>query len=76
MFKTRFLILILIILLLLENITCSCVEHKGRELLNQTFDFSPNFIFTCIFGESDFSKTYRYTRGFRGMNIKNLQIIK
>lgn len=48
-----------------ENITCSCVEHKGRELLNQTFDFSPNFIFTCIFGESDFSKTYRYTRGFR-----------
>ena len=54
---------------ILENISCSCGEHKGKEMHNAFYDLSPNFLFTLIFGESDFNKTYRYSRGFRGMNL-------
>ena len=43
-------------------------------MLNKTFDLSPNYLFTCIFGESEFNKMYLETRGFFGMKHLNRKL--
>ena len=52
-----------------EGVHCSCTEHIGRQMLNKDYELSPNYIFECIFGDSEFCRGVREARGFSGAKI-------
>lgn len=55
------------------NLKCSCKEHHGKEMLNKVFDFSVNFLWESIFGDSYFCINYWETRKFTGFTSNGLK---
>ncbi|RNA27101.1 GRAM domain-containing 1A isoform X3 [Brachionus plicatilis] len=52
-----------------KKVECDCTSHEGKELLNNTYDLSVDFIFDCLFNtKSDFNKAYLAANKF--LNLK------
>lgn len=49
----------------LNNASCSCGDqHNSKEMLNQVYDISVNFLWECIFGPTEFCYKYWDSRKF------------
>ncbi len=37
---------------MINNVKCSCVEHHSKEMLNEVYNVSVNFLWESIFGNT------------------------
>lgn len=53
-----------------KKVECDCSSHEGKELLNNVYNLSVDFVFDCLFNtESDFNKAYLAANKF--LNLKS-----
>ena len=45
-----------------------CAEHKGKEVLNRTFNLSVSHIFNCLFTDSEFNS--KLIKSSKYLNMK------
>ena len=46
-----------------------CGKHAGKEIINEVFNLSVDYIFECLFCYSDFNKQYWNARKFDNIKI-------
>jgi hypothetical protein len=54
-----------IILLLKKDdlpINCECLDHSGKELLNQTLNLTADYVFDCLFSRNNFNVQFAKLR--------------
>ncbi len=56
---------------MINNVKCSCVEHHSKEMLNEVYNVSVNFLWESIFGPTQFCYEYWKSRKFYDFTIGN-----
>ncbi len=59
---------------LVNNVKCSCVEHHSKEMLNEVYNVSVNFLWECIFGPTKFCYEYWKSRKFYDFSIGDWEL--
>ena len=36
-------------------VSCECSDHSGKELINQTYNLSTDYLFECLFSRNQFN---------------------
>ena len=54
-----------------NGVKCSCSEHTGKEMFNQTYPMSVNYLWEIIFGNTEFTRKYWESRKFLDMSMGN-----
>lgn len=53
-----------------NNVKCNCTnKHQGKEMFNQVYDLSVNYLWECLFGQTDFRRKYWESRKFLNFKI-------
>ena len=60
----------------LDNAKCACPEHQGKEMLNQVYNLSVNYLWECLFGHTVFCSKYWESRKFFNMKIGDWKSIE
>ena len=53
------------------NVKCSCGQHNGKEMLNQIFNLNVNYLWECLFGQTEFRNKYWESRKFGSIKVSD-----
>ena len=55
-----------------NNVKCSCInKHQGKEMVNQVYDVSVNYLWECLFGQTEFRRKYWDSRKFINLKVEH-----
>lgn len=52
-----------------DVVKCECEKHEGREMLNEVFKLSVNYLWECIFGHTESCRKYWDSRKFSNLKV-------
>ena len=59
-----------------ELISCNCMEHHGKECLNQVYSLDIDYLFNCLFGFNEFHVAFSQLRKISGIYAElNLSVL-
>ena len=59
----------------LHNVKCSCGEHPGKEMLNQVYAVTVNYLWECLFGHTTFCRNYWESRKFGNIKVGEWKLV-
>lgn len=57
------------------NVKCACGEHPGKEMLNQVYALSVNYLWECLFGHTTFCRNYWESRKFSNIKVGEWKLV-
>lgn len=57
------------------NVKCACGEHPGKEMLNQVYSLTVNYLWECLFGHTAFCRAYWESRKFGNIQVGEWKLV-
>lgn len=54
---------------------CACGEHPGKEMLNQVYSLTVNYLWECLFGHTAFCRAYWESRKFGNIQVGEWKLV-